>query len=69
MIRPIIECLFQLSQEMDLLEDDAKTYKMVGPVLMSIDLKEAKDNVNSRIKYITEEMYAIWSFVLSDLIG
>ena len=42
---------------MDLLEDDAKTYKMVGPVLMSIDLKEAKDNVNSRIKYITEEMY------------
>ena len=41
---------------MDLLEDDAKTYKLVGPVLMNIDLKEAKDNVNNRIKYITEEM-------------
>jgi prefoldin beta subunit len=42
---------------MDLLEDGAKTYKLVGPALLRIDLKEAKDNVNSRIKYITEEMY------------
>lgn len=41
---------------MDLLEDEAKTYKLVGPLLLPIDLKEAKDNVNSRIKYITEEM-------------
>jgi len=45
-----------VKEEMDLLEDDAKTYKLVGPLLMSIDLKEAKDNVNSRIKYISEEI-------------
>ncbi|XP_054158088.1 prefoldin subunit 6-like [Oppia nitens] len=45
-----------VKEEMDLLEDDAKTYKLVGPLLQRIDLKEAKDNVNSRIKYISEEI-------------
>lgn len=41
---------------MDLLEDDAVTYKLVGPALLKVDLKEARDNISSRIKYITDEL-------------
>ena len=48
--------LYAFIQELDLLEDDAKTFKLIGPALIKIDLKEAKDNVNNRVKYINEEM-------------
>ncbi|OTF76337.1 prefoldin subunit 6-like protein, partial [Euroglyphus maynei] len=34
----------------------AKTFKLIGPALIKVDLKEARDNVNNRIKYITEEL-------------
>ena len=47
---------FYLLQELDLLEDSAKTFKLIGPALIKIDLKEAKDNVNNRVKYINEEL-------------
>lgn len=45
-----------VKEELDLLEDSAKTFKLIGPALVKIDLKEAKDNVNNRIKYINEEL-------------
>lgn len=45
------------NQELDLLEDDAKTFKVVGPVLMKIELKDARADVNTRIDYIQNEMY------------
>ena len=41
---------------MDLLEDDARVFKLIGPALVKQGLKEARDNVNNRIKYITDEM-------------
>lgn len=41
---------------MDLLEDGAVIYKLIGPALMRQDLKESKDNVNNRIKYIADEL-------------
>uniref|UniRef100_A0A0R3RPM8 Probable prefoldin subunit 6 n=1 Tax=Elaeophora elaphi TaxID=1147741 RepID=A0A0R3RPM8_9BILA len=42
--------------ELDLLEDDATVYKLIGPVLVKQDLIEAKQNVEKRIDYITSEI-------------
>lgn len=44
-------------KELELLDDNVRTFKLIGPALMKIDLKEAKDNVNNRIKYINQELY------------
>lgn len=41
---------------MDLLEDGAAIFKLIGPALLRQDLKESKDNVANRIKYISEEL-------------
>ncbi len=38
------------------MEDNGKTFKLIGPALMKIELKEARENVNNRIKYINEEL-------------
>lgn len=43
-------------KELDLLEDSARTYKLTGPALMKVELKDAKNTVNERIKYISDEM-------------
>lgn len=42
-------------KELDQLEEGAKIYKLVGPVLIPQDLGEAKTTIESRIKYITNE--------------
>ncbi|KPM07901.1 prefoldin subunit 6-like protein [Sarcoptes scabiei] len=46
-----------VKEELELLDDNVRTFKLIGPALMKIDLKEAKDNVNNRIKYINQELY------------
>jgi len=43
-------------KELDILEDDATVYKLIGPVLVKQDLIEAKANVTKRIEYISSEM-------------
>lgn len=43
-------------QELELLEDDANVFKLIGPVLVKQDLAEAKANVNKRLEYITAEL-------------
>ena len=45
-----------LSQEMDLLNEDSKVYKLVGPVLVLQDFVMAKDNVEKRLEYIQKDM-------------
>ncbi|KAF7494235.1 Prefoldin subunit 6 [Sarcoptes scabiei] len=45
-----------VKEELELLDDNVRTFKLIGPALMKIDLKEAKDNVNNRIKYINQEL-------------
>ena len=45
-----------MKQELDLLEDGAPVFKLVGPVLVRQDLDEAKQNVNKRLEFIREEM-------------
>ncbi|KAK0403699.1 hypothetical protein QR680_017074 [Steinernema hermaphroditum] len=42
--------------EFDLLEDDAKVFKLIGPVLVKQDLTEARQNVQKRLEYITAEI-------------
>ncbi|CEF96741.1 Prefoldin [Ostreococcus tauri] len=42
-------------KELELLEDEAKVYKLIGPVLMKQDLEEARGNVGKRLDYIRAE--------------
>lgn len=44
-------------QELELLDDEANVYKLVGPALIKQDLVEAKSNVSKRVEYIQNEMY------------
>jgi prefoldin beta subunit len=45
-----------MDQELELLEEDANVFKLIGPVLVKQDLAEAKANVNKRIEYILAEL-------------
>ena len=49
-------CLVMYVQELELLEDDAVVYKLVGPVLVKQDVVEARVTVKKRLDYITKEM-------------
>lgn len=42
--------------ELDFLEDDATVYKLVGPILVSTPLEEAKSNVEKRLEFINNEL-------------
>ena len=42
---------------MELLDDSAVIYKMVGPVLVKQEPAEAKQTVTKRLDYITKEVY------------
>ncbi len=39
-----------------MLEGDEKVFKLVGPVLMSVELEESKDNVSKRLEFIETEI-------------
>ncbi|CAN6231023.1 unnamed protein product, partial [Urochloa humidicola] len=43
-------------KELELLDDGANVYKLIGPVLVKQDLAEAKANVKKRIEYISAEL-------------
>uniref|UniRef100_A0A0D9VE85 Prefoldin subunit 6 n=1 Tax=Leersia perrieri TaxID=77586 RepID=A0A0D9VE85_9ORYZ len=43
-------------QELELVNDEANVYKLIGPVLVKQDLAEAKANVKKRIEYISAEL-------------
>ena len=42
---------------MGLLEDGARVYKLIGPVLVKQDPEEASQNVAKRLDYIKGELY------------
>ncbi|KAF3449924.1 hypothetical protein FNV43_RR07207 [Rhamnella rubrinervis] len=46
-------------KELDLLEEDANVYKLIGPVLVKQDLAEANANVRKRIEYISAEFSVV----------
>lgn len=43
-------------KELDLLDEEANVYKLIGPVLVKQDLAEANANVRKRIEYISAEL-------------
>lgn len=38
------------------MDDDAKIFKLIGPALIKQTLRDSRENVNNRVKYITAEM-------------
>ncbi len=57
-----------MDQELELLEEDANVFKLIGPVLVKQDLAEAKANVNKRIEYILAELWALYPPLLPNSI-
>ncbi|RLN93291.1 hypothetical protein BBJ28_00007904 [Nothophytophthora sp. Chile5] len=47
----------RIDRGLDLLDADAKVYKLVGPVLLKQDADEAKTNVDKRLEFINNELY------------
>lgn len=45
-----------VKQELDLLDDSAQVYKMIGPVLMKNDTEDAKQTVDQRLELINGEL-------------
>ena len=39
-----------------MLEEDSKVFKLVGPVLMSVELEESRANVAKRLEFIETEL-------------
>lgn len=46
----------RFEKETDILEADAKIYKLIGPLLVKQDFKECKSNVEKRIEFISKEL-------------
>jgi len=55
-----------VKEELGLVKDDSKIYKMIGPVLVKQDLTEARSNVDKRLQYIEGEVKRN-DMLLSDL--
>lgn len=45
-----------MSQELNLLDEDANVYKMIGPALVKQDPVEAKSNIEKRLEFIKHEL-------------
>ncbi|KAF7998026.1 hypothetical protein HCN44_009424 [Aphidius gifuensis] len=45
-----------VKEELDLLKSGNEVFKLIGPVLIKQELDEAKQNVNKRIEYISNEL-------------
>lgn len=58
--RSKLETQFQenkiVHEELEILDDKAKIYKMTGPVLMPQDYEEAKMNVSKRMEFINHDI-------------
>ncbi|PKI74352.1 hypothetical protein CRG98_005232 [Punica granatum] len=55
-----------VQKELDLLNEGANVYKLIGPVLVKQDLAEANANVRKRIEYMTGELKRL-DAILQDL--
>lgn len=61
--RSKLETQFQenkiVMEELNLLNDESKIFKLTGPILMPQDYSEAKLNVSKRIEFIEDEISRI----------
>ncbi len=46
-------------QELDLLDNSSKVYKLVGPLLMAVELEDSRQNVEKRLQLIESELKKI----------
>ena len=42
-----------------MLAPKSKVYKLVGPILINVDLEEAKENVGKRLEFIEAEVHKV----------
>ena len=54
----VISAFYQI-QELDLLAPKSKVFKLVGPILLTVDLDEAKENVGKRLEFIEAEVHKV----------
>lgn len=52
-----------VQQEFSKLKDDAKIYKLTGPILLPNDLTDAKSNVEKRLDFIKSEIERVESLI------
>eukprot|EP01040_Poterioochromonas_malhamensis_P007330 gene7330-7909_t len=45
--------------ELDLLDNSSKVYKLVGPLLMAVELEDSRQNVEKRLQLIESELKKI----------
>lgn len=45
-----------VKEELDMLDEDSEVFKSMGPVLMKVDLADAKVTVDQRLKHLEREM-------------
>jgi prefoldin beta subunit len=45
-----------VKQELDLMTEDSKVYKLIGPALVPQTLPDAQSNVNKRLEFIDHEL-------------
>ena len=48
--------ILMAKEEVDLLEDDANIYKLVGPLMVPQDPKEVRETIKGRLKYLNEKL-------------
>lgn len=48
--------IMMAKEEVDLLEDDAVIYKLIGPLMVPQELREVKDTIKSRLKYLNDKI-------------
>lgn len=48
--------ILMAKEEVDLLEDNATIYKLIGPLMVPQDLKEVKETISGRLKYLNEKI-------------
>lgn len=48
--------ILMAKEEVDLLDDDALIYKLIGPLMVPQELKEVKENIKGRLKLLQEKI-------------
>lgn len=48
--------ILMAKEEVDLLEDDATIYKLIGPLMVPQELKEVKETIAGRLKYLNDKI-------------
>lgn len=48
--------ILMAKEEVDLLEDDAVIYKLIGPLMVPQDIKEVKETIKGRLKYLNDRI-------------